>query len=122
MTGGRWKRYQEAKFLLNERKFLEERLKKLTNNQEQGDLRHRIGPQRSGGFQPQPVTLNNGRWIHFGNWSGQPQYNRTKLTDLVRYQRESHQRVGTTPCRFPWKKAESTQKLTKTHQSWNYQQ
>ena len=60
MTGGRWKRYHEPKFLRNKRIVIEERLQQLTNNRDQGDLRQGIRPQHRGGFQPQPVTLNNG--------------------------------------------------------------
>ena len=36
----------------NERKVIEERLQQIINTREQGDLRQRIGPQHSGGFQP----------------------------------------------------------------------
>ena len=52
MTGGRWKRYHEPKFLRNERKVIEERLQQLINNWTHADLRQRIGPQNEGGFQP----------------------------------------------------------------------
>ena len=52
MTGGRWKRYHEPKFLCNEREVREERLQQLTNYRRQRDLRKRIGPQHRGGFQP----------------------------------------------------------------------
>ena len=51
MTGGKWKKYHELKFLRNERKVIEERLQQIINTREQGDLRQRIGPQHSGGFQ-----------------------------------------------------------------------
>ena len=53
MTGGKWKKYHEPKFLRNERKVIEERLKQIENSQKQVDLRQRIGPQQKGGFQPQ---------------------------------------------------------------------
>ena len=56
MTGGKWKKYHEPKFLRNERKAIEERLQQIINAREQGDLRQRIGPQYSGGYQP-----NSGR-------------------------------------------------------------
>ena len=56
MTGGKWKKYHEPKFLRNERKVIEERLQQIINAREQGDLRQRIGPQYSGGYQP-----NSGR-------------------------------------------------------------
>ena len=36
----------------NERKVIEERLQQIINTREQSDLRQRIGPQHSGGFQP----------------------------------------------------------------------
>ena len=45
MTGGRWKRYHEPKFLRNERKVIEERLQQLTSNRQPEDLRQIIGPQ-----------------------------------------------------------------------------
>ena len=53
MTGGKWKKYHEPKFLRNERKVIEERLQQVINNRNKGDLRQRIGPQQKGGFQPQ---------------------------------------------------------------------
>ena len=53
MTGGRWKRYHEHKFLRNERKVIEERLQQLTSNRQPEDLRQIIGPQHKGGYQPQ---------------------------------------------------------------------
>ena len=56
MTGGKWKKYHEHKFLRNERKVIEERLQQIINAREQGDLRQRIGPQYSRGYQP-----NSGR-------------------------------------------------------------
>ena len=56
MTGGKWKKYHEPKFLRNERKVIDERLQQIINAREQGDLRQRIGPQYSGGYQP-----NSGR-------------------------------------------------------------
>ena len=52
MTGGKWKKYHEPKFLRNERKIIEERLQQIINTREQSDLRQRIGPQHSRGFQP----------------------------------------------------------------------
>ena len=52
MTGGKWKKYHEPKFLRNQLKVIEERLQQIINTREQGDLRQRIGPQHSGGFQP----------------------------------------------------------------------
>ena len=53
MTGGKWKKYHEPKFLRNERRVIEERLQQIIQGREQGDLRQRIGPQHSSGFQPQ---------------------------------------------------------------------
>ena len=52
MTSGKWKKYNEPKFLRNERKVIAERSQQIINTREQGDLRQRIGPQHSGGFQP----------------------------------------------------------------------
>ena len=60
MTGGKWKKYQEPKFLRNERRVIEERLQQIIQGREQGDLRQRIGPQHSGGFQPQ--TRRSEQW------------------------------------------------------------
>ena len=44
MTGGKWKKYHEPKFLRNERRVIEERLQQIIQGREQGDLRQRIGP------------------------------------------------------------------------------
>ena len=60
MTGGRWKRYHELKFLRNERKVIEERLQLLINNWPQEDLRQKTGTQNKGGFQPQ--TGHSEQW------------------------------------------------------------
>ena len=59
-TGGKWKKYHEPKFLRNGRKVIEERLQQIINNQNQGGLRQRIGPQQKGGFQPQ--TRRTEQW------------------------------------------------------------
>ena len=53
MTGGKWKKHHEPKFLRNERKVIGERLQQIQNGREQGDLRQLIGPQQKGGYQPQ---------------------------------------------------------------------
>ena len=53
LTEGKWKKYYEPKFLRNERKVIKERLQQRVRGREQGDLRQKIGPQQSGGFQPQ---------------------------------------------------------------------
>ena len=60
MTGGKWKKYHEPKFLRNERPVIEERLQQNMRGREPGDLRQRIGPQHSGGFQPQ--TRRSEQW------------------------------------------------------------
>ena len=60
MTGGKWKKYHEPKFLRNEQKVIEERLQQIIKGREQGYLRQRIGPQDSGGFQPQ--TRRSEQW------------------------------------------------------------
>ena len=57
---GKWKKFHEPKFLRNERKVIEERLQQIMQEQQQGDLRQRIGPQHSGGFQPQ--TRRSEQW------------------------------------------------------------
>ena len=60
LTGGKWKKYHEPKFLRNERKVIEERLQQIMKEQHQGDLRQRNGPQQSSGFQPQ--TRRSEQW------------------------------------------------------------
>ena len=59
-TGGKWKKYHEPKFLRSERKVIEERLQQIMRGREQHDLRQKIGPQHSGGFQPQ--TRRSEQW------------------------------------------------------------
>ena len=76
MTGGRWKHYHEPKFLRNESKVIEERLQQLTNNTGTKKTSEReSGRKTREAFNPKPVILNNGRWIHYGRWTGQPQSN-----------------------------------------------
>ena len=53
-------RTKTSKFLRKERKVIEERLQQIIKGQAQGDLRQRIGPQHSGGFQPQ--TRRSEQW------------------------------------------------------------
>ena len=53
MTGGKWKKHHEPEFLRNEKRVIEERLQQIFQCREQEDLRQRIGPPHSGGFQPQ---------------------------------------------------------------------
>ena len=53
MTGGKWKKYHEPKFLRSEKKVFEERLQQIIDCRQQPDLRQLIGPQQRGGFQPQ---------------------------------------------------------------------
>ena len=60
LTGGKWKKYHEAKFLRHERKVIEERLQQIMRGREQDDLRQIIGPQQSGGFRPQ--TRRSEQW------------------------------------------------------------
>ena len=60
LTGGKWKKYHEPKFLRNERKVIEERLQQIMKEQHRGDLRQKIGPQQSSGFQPQ--TRRSEQW------------------------------------------------------------
>ena len=57
---GKRKKFHEPKFLRNEGKVIEERLQQIMQKQQQGDLRQRIGPQHSGGFQPQ--TRRSEQW------------------------------------------------------------
>ena len=60
LTGGKWKKYHEPKVLRSERKVIEERLQQRMRGREQGNSRQRIGPQHSGGFQPQ--TRRSEQW------------------------------------------------------------
>ena len=60
LTGGKWKKYHEPKFLRSERKVIEERLQQIMRGREQHDLRQKIGPQQNGGFQPQ--TRRSEQW------------------------------------------------------------
>ena len=53
LTGGNWKKYHEPKLLRSERKVIEERTQQIMRGREQDDLRQKIRPQHSGGFQPQ---------------------------------------------------------------------
>ena len=53
LTGEKWKEYHEPKFLRHKRKVIEERVQQIRWGREQGDLRQKIGPQQSGGFQTQ---------------------------------------------------------------------
>ena len=66
ITGGKWKKYHERKFLRNERKVIEERLQQIINTREQGDLRQRIGPQHSGEFQPK--SGRSEQWTVYPFW------------------------------------------------------
>ena len=50
LTGGKWKRYHEPKFLRNERKVIEDRLQQIIKNRETADLRQRISLKQTGGF------------------------------------------------------------------------
>ena len=59
MTGGKWEKYHEPKFLRNERRVIEERLQQIMRGRQQGDLRG-IGPQHSGELQPQ--TRKSEQW------------------------------------------------------------
>ena len=61
IAGGKWKKYHEPKiYVTSERKVNEERFQQIIKGREQGDLRQRIGPQHSGGFQPQ--TKRSEQW------------------------------------------------------------
>ena len=53
LTGEKWKKYHEPKFLQNERKVIEERIQQIMRGREQGDFRQGIGPQHKRGFQHQ---------------------------------------------------------------------
>ena len=78
MTGGRWKRYHEPKFLRNERKVIEERLQLLINNWPQEDLRQKIGPQNKGGYQPQTG--------HSEQWTVDPFWEMDRPTPVQQHQ------------------------------------
>ena len=78
MTGGRWKRYHEPKFLRNERKVIEERLQQLTSNQQPKDLRQIIGPQHKGVYQPQTG--------HSEQWTMDPFWEMDRPTPVQKHQ------------------------------------
>ena len=50
----------EPKFLRNDRRVIEGRIQQIIRGREQGDLRKNVGPQISGGFQPQ--TRRSEQW------------------------------------------------------------
>ena len=79
MTGGKWKKYHEPKFLRNERKVIEERLQQIINSQKQGDLRQRIEIQQKRGFQPQ--TRRTEQWTVDPFWD----IDRPTLAQLIQY-------------------------------------
>ena len=79
MTGGKWKKYHETKFFRNERKVIEERFQQIINNQKQGDLLQRIGPQQKEGFQPQ--TRRAEQWTVDPFWD----VDRPKTAQLIQY-------------------------------------
>ena len=60
LTGGKWKKYQEPKFLRIERIVIEQRIQQMMRGRKQGDLRQRIGPKHNRGFQPQRDGQSNG--------------------------------------------------------------
>ena len=61
MTGGKCKKTTRTEiFTKREKKLIEERLQQIIKGREQSDLRQRIGPQHSGGFQPQ--TRRSEQW------------------------------------------------------------
>ena len=101
MTGGKWKKNHEPKFLLNERKVIEERLQQIFNNQNQEDLRQRIGPQQKGGFQPQ--TRRTEQWTVHPFWD----IDRPTPAQLIQHDQPgtsfSNTGQGRTT-RSPWKK------------------
>ena len=66
LTGGKWKRYHQPKFLRNERKVTEERLQQIMKNHETADLRQRISPKQTGGFVP--PTRHSEQWTVDPYW------------------------------------------------------
>ena len=112
MTGGKWKKYHEPKFLRNERRVIEERLQQIIQGREQGDLRQRIGPQLSGGYQPQ--TRRYEQWTVDPFWeTDRPRRPNTKIYPN---HRQLHRDMN---CSFPchWKRVKSSRRRTKTRQS-----
>ena len=84
LTAGKWKKYHEPKFLRHEQKVIEERLQQIMRGRKQGNLRQKIGPQQSGGFQPQ--TRRSEQWTVDPFWEldrptpAQQQQNQTGLS------------------------------------------
>ena len=95
MTGGRWKRYHELKFLRNERKVIEERLQLLINNWPQEDLRQKTGTQNKGGFQPQ--TGHSEQWTVDLFWA---------MNQPTPVQQHHSDRPGTSPAPIPMEEGE----------------
>ena len=60
LTGGKWRKIHEPKFLRNERKEIQKTEHQIKRGRQQGDLRQRIGPQHNGDFQPQ--TRRSEQW------------------------------------------------------------
>ena len=117
MTGGKWKKNHEPKFLRNERKVIEERLQQIINNQNQGDLRQRIGPQQKGDFQPQ--TRRTEQWTVDPFWD----IDRPTPAQLVQNDQPGTSYSNTGQGRItlvPWKKEKWTRRQTKIHQSSKY--
>ena len=63
---GKVEKIPRTKFLRHERKVIGERLQQIMRGREQGDLRQRIGPQQSGGFQSQ--TRWSEQWTVYPFW------------------------------------------------------
>ena len=95
MTGRRWKRNHEPKFLRNERKVIEERLQLLINNWPQEDLRQKIGPQNKGGFQPQTG--------HSEQWTVDPLWDMDRPTPVQQHQSD---RPGPSSAPIPMEEGE----------------
>ena len=98
LTGGKWKRYHEPKYLRNERKVIEERLQQIIKNRETVDLRQRIGPKQTRGFVP-PTR-------HSEQWTVDPFWDVDRPTPAQQtYKTDPDHRTKTTSNRYRWKKA-----------------
>ena len=82
LTGGKWKRYHEPKFLRKERKVMEERLQQIIKKiAKQQILDKGSVPNKREASYPLPDTANNGLLIHSGTWTVQFRPKRAHKTD-----------------------------------------
>ena len=115
MTGRKWKKYHELKFLRNERRVIEERLQQIIRGREQGILTQRFGPQHSGEFQPQ--TKRSEQWTVDPFWEiDQHRIDQHRPnTNTYLNRRQPHRAMNPLPpCQ--WRRVKSNQRPINTRQ------